>query len=489
MSAIVHDMSNRKSLIAWSLSAIVVTLGSLVAVLNPELPLETVATLVFSLVVVSCLLLAPGWRISLLVFYVLAAPPFVDYELAWKAVTAFRAEGAAGLRPDITQPIVCLIDVALLVAFAQSVVTSRGFSRRMRRSDLPVLLFLFLMAGFGIMSYLRVLDSGSTPQRMAALAGSTVYVRIGLGILATLVAAQDKKHMSKLMLGTGLGAWFLLAQSLYISIYKAGSLSSVLVSQLTGVVPGPGAIGSLMLLIGLPLLAQTMLASSRRQKRFQDYFYGLTAGGVFLYALLTYVRSVYVGALTALLSYTLLMFRARRRSVVKLAMLVLMIGGLVLVSAPHFYRMKFTSILSADAAAEVNLGTRLHYWKWALDTVWENPLLGKGASSWGLVHPGSTSTHNFFLQLIAEMGLPFFLSYCLLLTTVMRQGFATARSFRKGNLTVDDLTILSGFMSGIIGVLATQAFTTTLASHRIAIILGVWLGVVLRAGQPKEHIV
>jgi len=207
-------------------------------------------------------------------------------------------------------------------------------------------------------------------------------------------------------------------------------------------------------------------------------FWLVAAGMIMVGILGTYSRSSFLSAVI-LIGVVLIRMRSRGMA----PALLLVIGGVVLVSVMPFVAFR---ILSIREGISVSGGTgRFELWAAALRMWLTSPLWGHGMGSMLASH--GKVAHNTYLQLLAEQGLAGFIPYVWLLAAGLRCAHRTAQLAKEAGER--RLWWLSeGIFAGLVG-LAVNINAITLPDCRYlwmacAISIALWSQVKHRLGQP-----
>lgn len=429
--------------------------------------------ILFLVGILGLMLAFPRLRLGLFLMLWLGAPPLLDYELAYVAPTAVRT--ILGLRSQITQPVFSLLDLSLLLGVTLLLLEKnrkRLHSPRVR-GLISALVLLTALAGLsGLNSAVQHPALWTT-----AMAGVMWPVRAVLAVLSVVTFARPNGQDGR-YLGTMAGLALLLAESVYVTALKSGSLEAGIV-EMTGVIPGPAATGGLLVLI-VPIIAAYTLWSRRGGSgRTLSAILALIGLG---YALLTYSRSVYLGTLTsAVILVWCVRNRGGRALPAILALLAVLGCALGLASSYHLEKIVGFGVSLEDT---LNLGRRMTLWSAAIHYISESPLLGMGPLMWGGVTQGlGGSTHNAYLQYAAENGLP---ALILLLSVLAGAVLGAARqAFSKGRNRGPDYLWTLGLLAGVCGFLVIQFFESTMGNYRIGVLI--WSLLATVALQDREE--
>ncbi len=235
------------------------------------------------------------------------------------------------------------------------------------------------------------------------------------------------------------------------------------------------------------LLAWGRPCTSRRR--------ALLVGALLLFfaniALISTGRSAHVALLVAAAIAGAAVLRGRQRWWV--LVLIPVAGTLVLASSP-MVRDRFTQAYGElgtvqTAPAETSMGLRLIIWPTTLDLIAQRPLLGYGVGGFApayarLIHQRyadwraaeAKDTHNQYLHVMVEAGLPGVLAFAFFIAGVLRQ--RALPPYRGVGLAL--------FAAWLVTSLLNSHFQTFAEAHLIGLVLGALLGVPDRALDPVQ---
>ncbi len=444
--------------------------------------LEYALSIAFVLTSLVCLVRFPTWRLGVLFVVVLGAPPFIDYELAWTAITAFRSSLDGALRTDITQPILSAFDLCIAVALVLTI--HRGIDLGNRNGTrIP----LWYTIGLLLLSTLRLASSANAlityPQYTRTVwAGIASILRVVAITVLTVAGLRSDRDLRNTEVGLSVGVMLFVAQSLYISFIKNAGIR-LGISQLTGLIPGPGATGAMMVLVVPALVASTLVATGRRR----SFLLVSSVAGMGM-AAFTYSRNVIAGMIVSMLVLLAgarsLRLHAARKTAAGFSFVILAAS----LKASDWIKDKFGATLATDLSATINLGARYIYWQVATCLVKENWLLGHGTLMWGMVAQGfGSNAHNAFIQFAVENGVPALVLFAVLLAVACGVAY---RSLRYAELGRDrHLEALRlGALSGVVGFCTSQLVSESLGHMRVNLAFWILVAVMItRDDVPGER--
>jgi O-antigen ligase len=429
-----------------------ITLTVLTACLEPKV--EYLLSVLYVLLITFIALVSDKLRLGAVLVLVLGAPPFVEYELAVVEVVSRRA--VPGIRDTIAYPMFTIIDAALILTL---VVAAAKCSLQQRTDKLFRMWPLFAVGILQVIPALvAVLRNLTTPYSGVALTGLSMTISI-LTVIAlaacSLVAGATSKGT---LVGLGCGTLLFCAESFYVTWYKYGSIS-LGGTQFTGLIAGPGATGSLLVLV-IPSLFICALGSKGPLR----IFMGFTAIIAFAYSILTYSRAVYLGLLVSFFVLSSALKGKTRMHMVKISLLAAMLVMLLVAYTSASLQQKFVSLYSESLQSTFNLESRLVFWKHALWLIQSNPWFGIGPKMWVPNAPNlGWHVHQLYLQYAVEHGLILFSFTTCILATAVFGAFAHTRKLTEQGLRSFYLAI----PAGILGFLASQIFESNLGDWRI----------------------
>lgn len=455
--------------------AVLLGIASCIVAIAVQMP-QYILSLSFMWIALVFIVRSPKWRLGVLLAVILGAPPFIDYELAWTAITAFRSTDVGAIRANITQPILCAFDACIAVALLLNV-GQRMNRRNGHTTGLPV----WYATGLLLLSCLRVLSSVNAmyaypTHSEIAWAGITSTVR-GLAITAlTVTGVCNDQNLHNTEFGLSIGVILFVVQSLYVSMVKHGGRLNLGSMQLTGLIPGPGATGAMMVLVVPVLICGALVATNRRHR---NILLVSAIAGTSL-ALLTYSRNVIAGlivsALVIFIGGKSLRLPTPPRKVVAGLMLSILVTSIM---ASDWIKAKFRASFAIDLGARINLGARYIYWQVAAGLVEKNWLVGYGTFMWGIVASGfGTNPHNAFIQFAVENGLPAAVIFISLVVIACMVCFHTLRKPRPNGSREFDAFKL-GALSGVAGFCTSQLVSSSLGHVRVNLVFWILVTVML----------
>lgn len=110
---------------------------------------------------------------------------------------------------------------------------------------------------------------------------------------------------------------------------------------------------------------------------------------------------------------------------------------------------------------------RLLIWKFGLEMVRENPMLGVGFGRFRqeiqYLTGGRYDSHNTYLTIAAEMGVPALLLFLL----ILYQFYRSAQRVRKGSRDLWDQAFVQGYLAGLMGLAVANIFGFRLNSNEL----------------------
>ncbi len=227
-------------------------------------------------------------------------------------------------------------------------------------------------------------------------------------------------------------------------------------SDLSGRVSAPFGnpnILSVLLLLTLPMMLAALLDTERRLSARLGNAVLLLLSGLCL--VLTWTRGAWLGALAAMLFFLLSHSRHSAGAV--------LLSGIPAVCAlPFLPEILQRRLLSIGSFADSSIRYRLYTWRGVLRMLREHPFgIGVGSEAFSRIYPryavsgteSAVHTHQLFLQVGAELGLPgllVFLAFLLLLFFGTAHGLAHLHGSARGEWL--------GCVCGLIGALVMGLF-------------------------------
>jgi putative inorganic carbon (HCO3(-)) transporter len=198
---------------------------------------------------------------------------------------------------------------------------------------------------------------------------------------------------------------------------------------------------------------------------------------VFAVALLAAVNLVLTGSRGAWISFALafLVIGAMRTRKI----LALFIVGLVIIFALLPASIK-TRIVSLGDMKEGTSWERVMLWEGTINMIEARPLLGFGVNTYSrnfpaykpAEYPDHRYSHNCYLQMASEIGIPGALLFIAFLLSVLVKSILRFRSMAPGI----NRDLLAGFIAGAAGFLLNSAVDTHLYSVDLAVFINMMLG-------------
>lgn len=406
------------------------------------------------------------WRLAAFLILFTSGPPFLEYELAWVVETATRR--LPGLRSQITSMIFSAYDVLLLIGITVFVHKS---IQRGNRPRLPIWLL------YGI-SLLAVLGSASTinasllhpESRLVLLAGYMRLLRPVATVLCVLGCWDNGSYNTETVTGLAAGSVLFLAQSLVVTLVKYGSIT-IGHTQFTGLIPGPGATGSFLVLV-MPILLGIALHSEHMRQRRCYAAIGLLG---ILYIALTFSRAAAVGLLTAMIALIIISLRSKQETAK--TMLLVMVACIISITilkyaASDYFIGKFYAMFEDSPLAYYNLQARTIYWSVGAELLKENWQLGIGPGMWGILATGyGTHAHNAYLQCAVELGAVAAIVIVVILLSSCMALVRYIATYSDALIEGEEFGLAAGMLAGLLGFMVTQLFETTLSNYRVTAVL------------------
>jgi len=420
--------------------------------------------------------------------------------------TSLTGEAAGGqqLAPLVVRPVVVVVVAAVLLGL-----TTVGF---------PLLAFSpMLFPSAGLAALAAVLGFGAAASgmilsgRLRAHAPALVFAALALGSVAWSVAPRDSLDAAgflglcllgyvcaselrtdaarRLVLSTlaGLAAFQALvavAQQLLPAANPPGWLDHrafpAILTRSAGTVFDPNRLGALLVL-GLPA-ALALSVGQRRPARLAIY---LLAALVGLGLVFTYSRAAWLGAVVALAAWLVLSGRGAARRHWRWAVVGFLLSAVL--AALLAWLPARQRALSVVEDGDSSLASRVAVWRDALGVIAERPLLGAGLDAFQearLAHLNETSAllpcrqaHNELLGLAADLGLLGAAAFLWLVAAALARGFRHWRG--------EGVSAAPAGVAGLLGLLATGAFESTLNARYLPVIAAFWLMLGLLASLPQ----
>jgi len=252
---------------------------------------------------------------------------------------------------------------------------------------------------------------------------------------------------------------------------------------------------ALMFVLAFPFIFWKLMDSQGVKKILMASLFCLVIIGI----IETKSRGGFIG-LIAVVGVCIYQFRRYRKiSIIKVALIALLILGIFYFKGGSEYGARIASIF--DPASDYNYseeGGRLTIWKQGLTMMVSNPVLGIGVDAFvaglGMLFrreegPWQTA-HNSFLQVGAELGFPGLIMYCFMIFSCMRnlRKAAAVQVASKEKLNIITTTAYS-LNGSWIGFLVSGSFLSAAYSNLFFILLSfsfAFLNFAMSPAQSKE---
>lgn len=450
--------------------ALLATVAIVVAWLVSDWPLAYVASFVYAAALLCIFVVSPGWRLAAFLVLFVSGPPYLEYELAWVAITGIRMRPELGLRSQLTSIVFSVYDLLLLIAAAHFTYVSAK-KGRVPRSSVSLLYctsFLIVLGGLSSLNAALV-----TPgNELAAVSGFMQVLRPALTVLCVLGSRSNVLFTDEDATGLLIGALLFLGESVVVTVVKYGALK-LGSAQLSGLLPGAGATGSFLVLLAPALIGIGLHSKCRRRGK---YFLGVGVLGA-LYAVLTLSRASLVGLVVALAVMAIVSpSKETARVLVLVGMIAAIAAVLVGGQVSDYFVGKFRAMFVDSPLDYYNLQARVRIWSTGLEYLRRNWMLGIGPNMWGVLAVGSGHhLHNGYLQLAVESGLIAALVLVVVLLRACVGLWRYARTYRDRPERGANLGLAVGMLSGMCGYMVTQLFENSIGSYRVTAVL--WLAI------------
>lgn len=453
----------------WSFAAVMafVLISSVIAWLALNYAPAYMVSIAYACALTFVFIVSRRWRLSAFLLMFMGGPPYLEYELAWVAITGRRLRPEFGLRTEIFSVVFSAYDLMLLIGtviFVHKLVRRRSLPRRL----VPFLFGMLLLVALGSASAL-VASSANPGSGRAVLAGYMTVLR-PIGTLLSVLGCWDTGlHNEETAIGLAIGTILFLGQSLVVSIVKYGWFT-LGQRQLTGLIPGAGATGSFLVLVIPILLALGLCSTNERQGR-RFVVIGLLGS---LYIFLTLSRTAVIGLTVAIIVLAVSTLHTLQFSKVRPLVAALTATGVFVLrfQASDYFAHKFRLMLQGSPLDYYNLEARARIWSTALGLARENWISGIGPCMWGVVTIGlGHHVHNGYLQYVVELGIPAATVFAAILLRTLTDLWRYIKTRSMPPKGKHDLGFAVGILAGICGYMATQVFENTVMHHRVTGIL------------------
>jgi O-antigen ligase len=175
--------------------------------------------------------------------------------------------------------------------------------------------------------------------------------------------------------------------------------------------------------------------------------------------------------------------------------LIAILGGAIMfaVAAPAAYWTRIGTIFSLKNDYNMNLQTgRMKVWENGLKMIATYPLTGVGISCFNIAHADFSGTkinispHNSFVQIAAELGLPGFLLFLLIIFTSMLSARRVRRLAREGKLPEDLWWLAAAIEISFLGFMVSASLLTHAYSPIFCFLTGISAALVARYRAIKR---
>ena len=393
--------------------------------------MTTVILIAGVLFLVACALAIwlPEWRLPALLLALLAMPGNVDNVLPQMMLDPNPIANNAA-------PVASAIDVLVLLAVFLSVREGRWtmltpIARRLVLGGLTV---------WGMVTISALVALGAGVEPAAVIRGSITFLRVPALLFLALVLWSEAGFARNLAIAATLGIGSLIANGIYTSALAEAT-------RFTASTFGRNGFQLALAVSGV--LAAGLTISYAARSRWGPSALAALAVSVALFAAIATGTRASLLALVPATVFALIINRRwfSRRGAVGLAaaiVLVLVVGTAAVVITPEGGRA--TSVLTdpgetvhivthpGDQPSYSPVTTRTHFWRLAGRMVAEHPVAGVGPFQWNIqryqLEPTAdqivVDTHNTYIQIAAEYGIPVLAAYLLLLGTIVGGVLLTA---------------------------------------------------------------
>jgi probable O-glycosylation ligase (exosortase A-associated) len=224
------------------------------------------------------------------------------------------------------------------------------------------------------------------------------------------------------------------------------------------------AVGMLML---VPLFIGLARTTEKPWERWLHYFMTV---GITYRAIATYSRGGFITAAAVMVVYVI---RSERK--LRSAVAALVVSGALLSVLPSDFWDRMSTIPTnqemveevreGDTETDYSMRGRLHYWRVATDMALVNPMFGVGLNAYSRLYNQydfsaglygrNRSVHSVWFGILAELGIPAFVLFLMMLSLAVGACVGVARQSRRGELPPDfyqfAVAVQTGFVALIVG--------------------------------------
>jgi O-antigen ligase len=198
------------------------------------------------------------------------------------------------------------------------------------------------------------------------------------------------------------------------------------------------------------------------------------------------------GFLGLLIISALLLIRSSKQAR-KYALIAILGGAIIFVAAaPGAYWARIGTIFSLENDYNMNLQTgRKKVWENGLKMIASRPLTGVGINSFQVAHADYSGTkinispHNSFLQIAAELGIPGFLLFVMIIFTSIFAARRVRRLIKEGSLPQELWWLSAAIEVSFIGFIIPAALLTHAYSPIFCFLTGISASLVARYQATK----
>ena len=227
---------------------------------------------------------------------------------------------------------------------------------------------------------------------------------------------------------------------------------------------------------------------------------------IFYYVLVSHVRAGYISLFCAATFLTVLLFLRQRylkvrrvRTIICVAVLTILASVIILANS-SFRNTLFSTFNIEHPTIQI----RLHTWKQALAIVRDHPVFGVGLGNYDVIgwkyldetqeqliiesNTRMDRTHNEYLNLTSELGLPGLLAFLTFLGLTISGAVAWLRASVKHENFWIVAALTAGILSGLVDAIFTFPFQVPGSIHAFFLSAGVLSGLVFQSDALKARV-
>jgi O-antigen ligase len=346
-------------------------------------------------------------------------------------------------------------------------------ANRLRLREIPQFKYILCILGFALVTTpLSVWPGGSLSFILEGYAKNIVFVYF-------LAQGARSERSTRLIIGALIAGCALIVISILTGLGPEISLDA---REERINVAGTYDVNDLALLfvVTLPFAYFMLKESSKLQRLLLLAAIALMIVGI--------IKSASRGGFLGLIVISLFLLIRSSQQARKYALIAILGGAIMFaVAAPSAYWTRIGTIFSLENDYNMNLQTgRMKVWQNGLKMIATYPLTGVGISCFNIAHADFSGTkinispHNSFVQIAAELGLPGFLLFLLIIFTSMLAARRVRRLSREGRMPQELWWLAAAIEISFIGFMVSASLLTHAYSPIFCFLTGISASLVAR---------